>query len=302
MKIKLSEFKKLITKMVLQEVDLTKVDRGWLGAYAFVLAYNTGLAEGLFPRNQKMNLEFIVDGKSAFMNGTLFINANEEPEVYFFQGGPGHDMLHAITQNSQMHFASFAGGARSPKLSQDISKNNTNKFGLRNLRRLSDEILEKFGIDISKEFNLNTPKTSIEILIDNIKKFLRNQDKTNGAVNYFVVNMQQANYYDNRHINKSKPNAPTHAIEEELGNLVSDSFKNVLPFSKFMSDRKLSEILEAIDSWDEDKAYEFPFYDHETNSDTIFKWKEYIKRVLPRFVELYNEKLALLSRTKFGHG
>lgn len=299
MKIKLSQFKKLITEMVLQEIDLKSVNPNLIGAYAFVLAYNEGLAQGLFPRNQKLNIEFA--GRNVFSNGTLFVNPYVGIRKDEFYAGAGHDLLHSLTQNGQMHFSSFKKGAEVPS-STTSSKNNETKAKLRTILRAFKIIKEKFGLDLFSQFP-DIKTKPVEKSYAEIMKFLSNYNGPDGYQIRNLLSISNSNYYDHGHIDSKNPNPPTHAIEEIIGNFINDGITIQVFSGVEITKQTVEEILAQIENWNDNKDFynQFKFYDRKENNSIIEKWKNYVNRILPSFALLYNEKLNRLKRTKFGY-
>lgn len=297
----------MITKTILKEVDARKIPRYWIGTYAFVLAYNQGLKEGLFPRHQPIEIEFVFGSKSIWANGVMTINIVDRPYEDFFKTGPGHDLLHGLTQNSQPHFGTF------PKNDLSVSTGNKTDYRYRNVKRAFDVIKQKHGVDLAAVFPKNSYKGNIEDFIEKDVKgyiatmvkqarkgdiFSREFKKWDNIEYDFDKITRPSNYFSNNHIQKGGKNNPTHAIEEEIGNVVSDQFARFLANSEPIEKRTVSYILNLVNDWDE--AKEFGYYNHPSNDDTILRWKEHMGNVLPRFIELYNQKLAMLAKTSIG--
>lgn len=219
----------------LKEVDLQEVNPAWMGVYAFIQAYNDGLAQGIFPRNQKLDIEFTDNfTENEFANGTLYVSPDSAPTEYV--DGPIHDILHMLTQNIVQHFQS---------------------------RKLSPG---GRGFELSK---------------NNIGGQWRDD--------YFT---------------KSGKLVPTHGMEENVGNIVSDLIGPYVIDSRFIKNNTLKNAIQNL------KELEYSNYisTHKTPESAPVtlgslaeKWIEYLSEVLPKFVLLYNKRLARLERTNFGY-
>jgi hypothetical protein len=307
MKVTIKQLSEMITRAILQEVDARKIPRWWFGTYAFVLAYNQGLKEGLFPRNQPIEIEFTVGQKNIWANGMLTIDiTSPRPNRDFFTGGPGHDLLHGLTQNSQPHFGTF------PKNDLSVSTGNKSDYRYRNIKRAFDSIKKDFGVDLTTVFGKNSYTGEVEDFTKKIESYLLKKtreaqgedlssddtDKWEKIYYRFDSFTRPSNYFSNNHIKKGGKNNPTHAIEEEIGNVVSDQLASFLANSEPIDRQVVAFILDQVDRWEE--ASEFGFYDNPSNEKTIQRWKQHMRNVLPRFVAIYNQKLAMLEKTNLG--
>lgn len=296
MKIKAKELFGLIaeaTKQHLLEADITKVDPMWIGTYAFVQAYNQALAAGLFPRNQKLGVEFSLTD-NGFRNGVLLISAYDRPTPRYFKSGHGHDLLHGLTQNSQPHFGTFRG-------EEAQSTNNKSSFKKKLFNLAFKEIRDKFGIDLFKRFpevSMNKSLTQEELHKIQIEaiKFLREEDYD--AYELFNKHTARTNYFSRITSKGFRRDNPTHAYEEEMGNIVSDALVPYVSGSQPIPPDLFDSLMKSLQNFEEPQ--DFRTYDHPSNEQTKQKWLTHFQKVLPEFFQLYNASLERLKRTGFG--
>lgn len=105
--------------------------------------------------------------------------------------------------------------------------------------------------------------------------------------------------------NPPKTNNTTHAIEEMVGNVFSDNFREALENSEQVDVKAFIDFFKAdfdtinIENSD---SVEFPIGQNqmEIAHKQKTKWKEYLLMVLPLFLNEYNKQLQILKGSKFG--
>lgn len=298
-----NELRQLIKEAILQEIDIQRVPQVFMGVYAFVLAYNVASAAGIFPRHQPINIEFN-SKRTVFSNGTLFIDPKETPKRDQFTDGAYHDLLHGLTQNSQPVFGTFKGGAHVPQ-EDEISTNNRASYQPRMVKRAFEE-LKSIGIDLSDKLPKmpsSDNKRNFELYLNKIRIELNDLPHPLWQQAFSIWNKYvfYGNYYNHSHKNAKRANPPTHAIEEIIGNFVSDQLGTYLYQSAEIPMSIMPSLEDKFNNYSPvTDAKEFPYYDHETNDQTIDRWVGHLRDVLPKFIKIYNQKLAMLKRTKFG--
>jgi hypothetical protein len=283
-----------IEEVLLAEVDLTQIPPQWMSTYAFVQAYNDGLAQGLFPRHQRMDIEFTDEKKSQFRNGTLFVSTSELPTIGFFKYDAGHDLLHGLTQNLQPQFGTF-------KSTSDVSKGNERKFSAQDLRRFFDYAQKKYGINLKQKFPIIPPSNQLQSFLKTIEPYVFSQN--NLELNKEFLKMTYKRDHFTQRFNPdgsfaTKTQNPTHAVEEELGNVVSDALAKPLANNELFTPALIEEIKQGLKQYS--PGGEFGMIKSPETPRIIERWQTFLTNLLPEFSKLYNARLSRLKSTKFG--
>lgn len=309
-----SVVKKAIKESFLVEADLTTVNPIWIGTYAFVLAYNDGLAKGLFPRSQPLGMEFDSKIKNwSFSNGTVFANPNVGHLAEFYQSEAGHDLLHALTQNISQHFGAI------PKFGKPQAKANKEILSAQDLERFIRWAKKTYQVDFDKLVpGTNNPDKREEMLArgEDILSYTSNrsfdrsmpQQERNmwGKIDSIAFQTlgKERRYFQQPFDHEGNPATkttynPTHAVEENMGNIVNDALARIFQYSGKIDDSTIKEILQSLVDSD-DKKPEFEPTPHPENGRMTDKWRAYLTDLLPKFAALYNKRLAQLQATSFG--
>lgn len=316
---------------LLFEYDIKNLPPRFLGYKAFEIAYNKVLTQGLL-QGTALPLEMVFNsmernpGKDFKLlkskGGYKFYVSDfkHNPSLNDAFSGDGHDLLHLLTGNAPMNFATKA------------DKFNKQKPSIKSVKEIIKNYGDQLGIDLLTWINKHLPsfysgKTDDET----IREELISSHQTNGELFYKLLKFLQSISYQIKHSgnniskthfkNPSKTeykedwgliqpgketgDLPQYSAEEIAGNSVllnsSGDFESMghLPIAVFNSqlitDKQLNEILR-------DLVYNMgQFYTREDSKDDprigpmMEKWKNYMLKLLPVFVKEYNQALKVLS-------
>lgn len=313
---------------LLFEYDIKNLPLKFLGYKAFEIAYNKVLTQGLLT-GTALPLEMVFNsmekhpGKDFKLlkskGGYKFYVSEWYPSVGDAFSGEGHDLLHLLTGNAPVNFATKTDKFNKPKTS------------IKNIKQTIKDFGDDIGFDLLGWVNKNLPNYDGKTDFNIVKSKLMGSKDTNGELfdkllNFFYKINRETQYpnnnfskshYQNRSkaiykddgygLEKHKFNSdlPQYGAEEIAGNSVllnsSGDFESMghLPIAVFNSqlitDKQLNEILR-------DFVYNMAqFYTREDSKDDprigpmMEKWKNYMLKLLPVFVKEYNQALKVLS-------
>lgn len=317
---------------LLFEADLKKINPSIKGVYAFILAYNK-LVGTLFRK--PLYIEFderykkpLLSGRTFFVSPTLAI-----PEMNY-SAGALHDLLHGITQNIIETFSKYR--EINPELKTHIKRpydaiavgdktlfnqQNQSRFTFKNYKVAIEEIRKVVKVippvyepsyvitDIPHSIKKLSKQDRQLALSDFLKQKIFDLDKQIqipfGIVTRFG-DLMGKDYFRQKTSNNnietsygSVSSNPTHRIEEDIGNFVSDYFGYSVQNSWPIEDpnKLYSEIMEKVQS----KIDDYSTRDNKQNSlKQVNKWKEYFIKILPPLFQEYNNQLNKLDRTLLG--
>jgi hypothetical protein len=313
---------------LLFEYDITKLPPRFLGYKAFEIAYNKVLTQGLLT-GTALPLEMVFNsmekhpGKDFKLlkskGGYKFYVPNSFRNVSNAFAGEGHDLLHLLTGNAPMNFAT------------KTDKFNKVKPSVKNIKQVIKDYGNEIGFDLLNWVNKNIPNYNSKTDLDTIKSKLISNKETNGVLfddllKFFTSVVRETEYPTNQ-FGKTHYQTPSktkykenwglfkpgdygrdlsqYSAEEIAGNSVllnsAGDFESMghLPIavfnSKLITDKQLNEILR-------DLVYNMgQFYTREDSKDDprigpmMEKWKNYMLKLLPVFVKEYNQALKVLS-------
>jgi hypothetical protein len=283
-----------IKKQLFAEADATKIPPQWISTYAFIQAYNDALAQGLFPRNQRMDIEFTSEPRSQFRNGTLFASLTDTPTRDFFTYDAGHDVLHGLTQNLQPHFSTFKSNASK-------STGNSAKFSARDIKKFFEYVKNKHGFDLKREFPRIPKEDQLYNFVQTVMRYIEKNlpNEVQAAFKRFIF---KRDYFTQRFDHEGeltdKGQNPTHAIEEEMGNIISDGIASALAANAPITPALIEELKQSLERYQ--PGGEFPMFKSPEIPRIIERWRSFLTELMPSFFKLYNSRLSRLKASKFG--
>lgn len=308
---------------IIKEADIRQVHPKTMGAYAFVLAYNDGIAKGLFPRSEPVAIAFSdqtdsfdLRGNTAYFpvgSGATVINSDT------YIGGSGHDLMHLITQNLFKHFQK-----RDSAGALGSSKNNKSKLNQKGFEQI-DKMFAAIGVDMKKELRMDkmpekySQASHMKIQMQNILDYHKDKFQSLSDYSRFSENIKAlkhtVNYFDSpierekgtdKALDRNGDQHITHSVEENMGNIVSDVLAPHVSSGEPFTAGVLKVALDRMDAV-EDTSHE-RFGEFQPNDaglgdiaiQQIEKWKSYFHKMLPAFADLYNKRLATLKKTQYG--
>lgn len=319
---------------LLFEYDITKLPPRFYGYKAFEIAYNKVLNQGLLS-GTALPLEIVFNsmetnpGKEFKLlkskSGYKFYVSDfkHNPSLDDAFSGDGHDLLHLLTGNAPMNFAT------------KTDKFNKVKPSIKNVKEMIKSYGDELRIDLLGWINKHLPNYySGKIDNETIREKLMSNQQTSGELFYKLLKFLQSVSYLIKHSgnniskthfkNPSKTkykedwdvmqpgketgDLPQYSAEEIAGNSVllnsAGDFESMghLPRAIFSSEpiskKQLEEILR-------DFVYNMgQFYTREDAKGDprigpmMEKWKNYMLKLLPVFVKEYNQALKVLSSSK----
>lgn len=316
---------------LLFEYDIKNLPPRFHGYKAFEIAYNKVLTQGLLT-GTALPLEMVFNsmekhpGKDFKLlkskGGYKFYVSDfkHNPSLNDAFSGDGHDLLHLLTGNAPMNFAT------------KTDKFNKQKPSIKNVKEMIKNYGDKLEIDLLTWINKHLPNYySGKIDDEVIREELMSNHQTNGELFYKLLKFLQSvshlikhsgSNISKTHFNnpskteykegwgvmqpgKETGDLPQYSAEEIAGNSVllnsAGDFESMghLPIAVFNSqlitDKQLNEILR-------DFVYNMAqFYTREDSKDDprigpmMEKWKNYMLKLLPVFVKEYNQALKVLS-------
>jgi hypothetical protein len=319
---------------LLFEYDIKNLPPRFYGYKAFEIAYNKVLNQGLLT-GTALPLEMVFSSMETKPDPHKHYKLLKSKTSYKFYvtpsqykpkdnisdafSGEGHDLLHLLTGNAPMNFATKA------------DKFNKQKPSIKSVKEIIKNYGDQLGIDLLTWINKHLPsfysgKTDDET----IREELMSSHQTNGELFYKLLKFLQSISYQIKHSgnniskahfkNPSKTeykedwgvmqpgketgDLPQYSAEEITGNSVllnsAGDFESMghLPRAIFSSKPITSKQLEVILR---DFVYNMgKFYTREDSKDDprigpmMEKWKNYMLKLLPVFVKEYNQALKTL--------
>lgn len=308
--------------LVLKEVDIKKVHPNLKGLYAFVLAYNAAMSQGILARSEPISIEFDEKQKALNLAGnTIYVPPNLRVSSVTFTSGSGHDVMHILTQNIFKHFQ-----RRKSQTNHDLSYTNTRRFNLNDYLKVKKWVKTKYNVDFEKLAPEPASKTENDWevyrnkLINALRKEKAKLDMVGGnhedfnKVEELIYSMSFTKKYFDQEMQYGPQGEPlpgqrkntiTHSVEEVIGNIVSDELAYNVSDSIEIGPDALNGILRRLDDTKSTRSFtEFPPYvdgREDVAQEQVEKWKNYFRVFLPKFIEIYNQKIGMLNRTKFGN-
>lgn len=308
--------------VLLNEADIREVNPQTIGAYAFVLAYNEGISKGLFPRSEPISIEFHPESSFVLRNNTLFVPIGQTKiDLTTFSLGHGHDLGHILTQNIFKHFQ-----LSKTQNKGDVSPGNKERLNFENVKKFYDWFKKKYDYDLS--INVPPPEKTLKkpVFMHDLREKLKREifeesglkisAKDEFLIRQFFEKLSLYKGYFHNRLQWGKDNQPlidqgtetiTHAIEETIGNVVTDNISILLAKGLPIYPEVVREIFDKLSDI---QNTEHPRFDEfkpnvaggreQIAKEQIAKWKQHFYDILPKFAELYNKKLFILKNTGYG--
>lgn len=301
--------------LIIKEVDVKNIDRRWKGAYAFAMAYNKAMAMGLFPRSQPLNIEFSRKFlQHSFKNNTLYVIPTIPPSRGFFITGPGHDFTHILSQNLIQHFHKKTSEFPSGKMNKSF-------ISLKDIKRFLNLIKQELGFDLLKKFPIKLEDLQkndqlrrewgekIFIFFEDLMHKADSpgeKEEYGNLMKIFSDNIMQSRdgwvtrFDPEGNLYNKRRSTPGHAFEEEMGNEVGEKMAMHLANGLPVEQAELEEMLNEIRDYALRNRGSMDIADAQIRKNTIQKWVSHFEEILPKFIGIYNNTLAMLDKTKFG--
>lgn len=318
--------------VMLSEFDEKQLPKTYLPVKAVVQTINTLSAQ--FPFIEPVNME-ISDkvGNPVFSGRTIFLPP-VDPGTISWGGGAGHDLLHAMFNGLNNHFANFKNKNNPDETTKSKGNEKTNTARNKILPEIEEKINEldkslegKEGapeheeitsaIDFLGSVKQNTHQRWFEQSSDVDKKTLQKYVGPNLFPRIMKLSTQSKNYFEkpSKDVSDKGINVLTHLVEEDIENAflnqIESSVRKGLPITKvngkdidMMVDKffpGLGGTIEYVSKNAHGKAYDDLAMSRVKDAPRIrektglVKWNRNYKDVMKSFITTYNKAIARLN-------